>query len=178
MRSFKKRIKFTKFDNKVAIGRSRVLLDFELFDGFKHRKGNINESGFDSGFESVDESELEAEDFFDAEEEGTRDVIASFQEVMAIIMTAMFASMMLLQASAAPLEGLDTMDEPTGSQRLKLRKGITMDSGAASNVMPRRMVRRKDRIRPSPNSLKECITLPPTTDASRMRGGRFRVHHT
>ena len=73
---------------------------------------------------------------------------------MTFITTAMFASMMFLQASAAPPEGLDTMDEPTGSQRLKLRKGITIDSGAASNVMPRRMVRRKDRIRPSPSSLK------------------------
>ena len=147
-----------------------VFCDFELFDGFKHREGIINESGFESGFESVDESELESEEFFDAEEEETPDVIANFQEVMAIIMTAMFASMMLLQASAAPLEGLDTMDEPTGSQRLKLRKGIPIASGAANNVMPRRMVRRKDRIRPSPNSLKECITSPPTTGASRMRG--------
>ena len=69
-------------------------------------------------------------------------------------MTAMLASVVIMQAGAAQPEGLDAMDEPNGSRRLKLRKGITIDSGAASNVMPRRMVRRKDRIRPSPSSLK------------------------
>ena len=34
-------------------------------------------------------------------------------------------------------------------RRLKLRRGVTMDSGAANNVMPRRMVRNKEKIRPS-----------------------------
>ena len=36
--------------------------------------------------------------------------------------------------------------------RVRLRRGITVDSGAAANVMPRRMVRNKMRIRPSPGS--------------------------
>ena len=35
---------------------------------------------------------------------------------------------------------------------LKLRRGITMDSGAANNVMPRRMIRTKKGIRPSKGS--------------------------
>ncbi len=37
-------------------------------------------------------------------------------------------------------------------KRLKLRKGITVDSGAANNVMPRRMIRDRSKIRPSPGS--------------------------
>ena len=37
-------------------------------------------------------------------------------------------------------------------RRLRLRRGITIDSGAANNVMPRRMVRNKTKIRPSPSS--------------------------
>ena len=39
-----------------------------------------------------------------------------------------------------------------GSGRIKLRRGITMDSGAARNVMPRKMVRDQSRIRPSEGS--------------------------
>ena len=39
-----------------------------------------------------------------------------------------------------------------GGRRLRLRRGITIDSGAANNVMPRRMVRNKTKIRPSPSS--------------------------
>ena len=38
-----------------------------------------------------------------------------------------------------------------GTKRMRLRRGITVDSGASANVMPRRMVRRQ-RIRPSPGS--------------------------
>ena len=52
------------------------------------------------------------------------------------------------------------LEEPTrdlelltvGSGRIKLRRGITMDSGAAHNVMPRKMVRDKGQIRPSEGS--------------------------
>ena len=39
------------------------------------------------------------------------------------------------------------------SRRLRVKRGLTMDSGAANNVMPRRMARGKGmRIRPSPGS--------------------------
>ena len=38
-----------------------------------------------------------------------------------------------------------------GSKRMKLRRGITVDSGASANVMPRRMIR-KQKIRSSPGS--------------------------
>ena len=34
---------------------------------------------------------------------------------------------------------------------MKLRRGITVDSGASANVMPRRMIR-KQKVRPSPGS--------------------------
>ena len=52
------------------------------------------------------------------------------------------------------------LEEPTrdlelltvGSGRIKLRRGITMDSGAAHNVMPRKTVRDKGQIRPSEGS--------------------------
>ncbi len=37
-------------------------------------------------------------------------------------------------------------------RRLKLRRGITVDTGAANNVMPKRLVRNKAKIRPSPGS--------------------------
>ena len=37
--------------------------------------------------------------------------------------------------------------------RYRLRRGITMDSGAANNVMPKRMVRNKNSIRPSKGSI-------------------------
>ena len=39
-----------------------------------------------------------------------------------------------------------------GGKRMRLRRGVTVDSGAANNVMPRRMVRDKTKIRPSPAS--------------------------
>ena len=39
-----------------------------------------------------------------------------------------------------------------GSRRIKLRRGITTDSGAAHIVMPRKMVRDKIKIRPSEGS--------------------------
>ena len=38
-----------------------------------------------------------------------------------------------------------------GTRRLKLRRGITVDSGASANVMPKRMIR-KQKIRPSAGS--------------------------
>ena len=38
-----------------------------------------------------------------------------------------------------------------GSRRMKLRRGITVDSGASANVMPKRMLR-KQKMRPSPGS--------------------------
>ena len=38
-------------------------------------------------------------------------------------------------------------------RRMRLRRGITMDSGAAANVMPRRMCRYPRLIRPSPGSI-------------------------
>lgn len=37
-------------------------------------------------------------------------------------------------------------------RRLRLARGITIDSGAADNVMPRRMLRGRNKIRPSPAS--------------------------
>ena len=37
---------------------------------------------------------------------------------------------------------------------MKLKRGITVDSGAANNVMPRRMVRNKAKIRPSKGSIR------------------------
>ena len=62
----------------------------------------------DSDWESLGETE----EFFDAEEEET---IAHPQAAISFVMTAMLASMMIMQASAAPLEDLDAMDEPNGS---------------------------------------------------------------
>ena len=39
-----------------------------------------------------------------------------------------------------------------GGRRMRLRRGVTLDSGAAANVMPRRMLRKKMRVRASPGS--------------------------
>ena len=49
-----------------------------------------------------------------------------------------------------PTRDLELMTLDAG--RIKLRRGITMDSGAARNVMPRKMVRDQSRIRPSEGS--------------------------
>lgn len=43
--------------------------------------------------------------------------------------------------------------ETVGGRRMRLRRGITMDTGASANVMPKRMIRHPGRIRPSPGSL-------------------------
>jgi len=40
-----------------------------------------------------------------------------------------------------------------GGRRMRLKRGITMDSGASANVMPRRMAMAPSRIRPSPGSI-------------------------
>jgi hypothetical protein len=60
-----------------------------------------------------------------------------------------------MQISTLPEEtrGTKTLKSATkiGTKRMRLRRGITVDSGASANVMPRRMVRRQ-RIRPSPGS--------------------------
>ena len=42
---------------------------------------------------------------------------------------------------------------PVSGKRLRLARGITIDSGAADNVMPRRFVAGRNKIRPSPASL-------------------------
>ena len=42
--------------------------------------------------------------------------------------------------------------EVTGS-RIRMARGITVDSGAADNVMPRRMLRGRSQVRPSPASI-------------------------
>lgn len=47
-----------------------------------------------------------------------------------------------------------TAARKVGARRLRLSRGITMDSGASNNVMPRRMVRNKTKIRESPGSKK------------------------
>ena len=54
------------------------------------------------------------------------------QAVAAFVTMAAIAAMVAMQSSAASSEVLDTVDEPTGSQRLKLRKGIGTGSGAAN----------------------------------------------
>ena len=44
-------------------------------------------------------------------------------------------------------------------KRMRLKRGITVDSGAANNVMPRRMVKNKSKIRASPSSIRgvHCV---------------------
>ena len=49
-----------------------------------------------------------------------------------------------------------TMKPAVKVRKMRLKKGITMDSGAANNVMPKRMVVNKNRIRPSPGSLRNA----------------------
>ena len=61
-----------------------------------------------------------------------------------------------ISTNTANLEEINMMNDvdQRRGKRLKLRRGITMDSGAANNVMPRRMVRNPSAIRPSPSSRK------------------------
>ena len=48
-----------------------------------------------------------------------------------------------------PLHTLPKEASKIGGRRFKMARGITVDSGAADNVMPRRMMRRGMRLRPS-----------------------------
>ena len=47
----------------------------------------------------------------------------------------------------------EVLQDKIWKSRYRLRRGITMDSGAANNVMPKRMVRNKNTIRPSRGSI-------------------------
>ena len=69
-----------------------------------------------------------------------------------IVMTMLMIMIIIMIISGSDVE-LNVADEAvTGKRRLRLKRGITMDSGAANNVMPRRMVRDQSKIRPSPSS--------------------------
>ena len=76
------------------------------------------------------------------------------------LMMMMLMMMMMITSNAVEHdEPLSTLPESKiqkidATKRLRLRKGITIDSGAANNVMPRRMIRKKTAIRPSPSSIK------------------------
>ena len=76
------------------------------------------------------------------------------------LMMMMLMMMMMITSNAVGHdEPLSTLPESKiqkidATKRLRLRKGITIDSGAANNVMPRRMIRKKTAIRPSPSSIK------------------------
>ena len=88
--------------------------------------------------------------------------------VMMMRMMIMMMILMIIRAamSATAKATAKELDEPLSTlpeskiqktertKRLRLRKGITIDSGAANNVMPRRMIRRNTNIRPSPSSIK------------------------
>ena len=50
------------------------------------------------------------------------------------------------------------IDKKPPQTKLKLKRGITMDSGAGNNVMPRRMVIQKSEIRESEGPKMECTT--------------------
>ena len=45
---------------------------------------------------------------------------------------------------------------PKSSRRVRLRRGITVDSGSANNVMPEKMVRNRKSIRPSAGSIRRA----------------------
>ena len=47
-----------------------------------------------------------------------------------------------------------TMKPAVKTRKMRLKRGITMDSGAANNVMPKRMITKRNKIRPSPGSIK------------------------
>ena len=63
-------------------------------------------------------------------------------------------------AQRADALSIDAVQEPSDVKkvvkRVKLKRGVTVDSGAANNVMPKRMFRNKRGIRPSPGSLRRA----------------------
>ena len=83
---------------------------------------------------------------------------------MMIMMMMMMVSMHVISCSRTKVETIsvdslsDDRSEKVSVERrskltkLKLKKGITMDSGAGNNVMPRRMVMKKSEIRESEGS--------------------------
>ena len=78
--------------------------------------------------------------------------------IMMIMMIMMMATKMMAQAQTQGDVTHRTIQianlERNGAKvrKYKLRKGMTTDSGAGNNVMPRRMVRKKGSIRPSAGS--------------------------
>ena len=81
------------------------------------------------------------------------------QDYELMMMMLMMMMMMITSNAVGHDEPLSTLPESKiqkidATKRLRLRKGITIDSGAANNVMPRRMIRKKTAIRPSPSSIK------------------------
>ena len=60
---------------------------------------------------------------------------------------------------------------------MKLRRGITMDSGASANVMPRRMVRFPSQIRPSPGS-RAGVKYVAANDGTIRNEGEYDFHFT
>ena len=81
-----------------------------------------------------------------------------------MIMMMMMVSMHVISCSRTKVEtiSVDSLSDDRSEKapverrskltKLKLKKGITMDSGAGNNVMPRRMVMKKSEIRESEGS--------------------------
>ena len=96
----------------------------------------------------------------ETEQESARSQDYEFMMMMIITMMMMMMMMMMMTIHTVEHdEPLSTLPESRiqkteATRRLRLRKGITIDSGAANNVMPRRMIRKKTAIRPSPSSIK------------------------
>ena len=50
------------------------------------------------------------------------------------------------------VKGNGNLKMPAKTRRMSLKRGVTVDSGASANVMPRRMIGKRSRIRPSEGS--------------------------
>ena len=120
--------------------------------------------------ECEEEEEEAAERAQYAKETGVQDVVI----MMSAILYFMYSAIMVILCRVKTEKKDDECDENinaladdmdvdvkrkdprrmTKVRMLKLKRGITVDSGAGHNVMPRSMVRNKNKIRPSKGSLK------------------------
>ena len=60
-------------------------------------------------------------------------------------------------------------------RRMRLKRGLTMDSGASANVMPRRMALFQKKIRPSPGS-KRGVKYVAADDGIITNEGEYDMH--
>ena len=132
-------------------------MQHENFQGkFQRCKARIDSDG---NFENVESSELRKSRFIGDSSTGATNICMIYNYMIKIIMI-MYVFLIAMHA----VKTIDVytlveenlkkipVDKRPPQAKLKIKRGITMDSGAGNNVLPRRMVIQKSEIRDSEGS--------------------------